>query len=49
LDQGSINIWFFDQLNGFATIVGYSGRLHITAFLDNAPQPGTHDAVVICQ
>ena len=49
IDDGHIRICFFNQANGLATIIGFSDHLHVAAFFDNAPESGTHDAVVVCQ
>jgi hypothetical protein len=49
INDGHIRICFFDEFNGLATVIGFSDHLQVAAFLDNAPQSGTNDAVVVCQ
>jgi hypothetical protein len=49
IDDGHIRCGFLNQLNGFATIIGFSHYLHFTAFFDNAAQTGTDNAVVVCE
>ena len=49
IDNGHIRVHFFNQPDGFAAVIGFGDDLHVTAFFDDATQPGPHDAVVVSQ